>query len=147
MAQKEMNNKIRHAFEAATPDVLDEVLRNCHEQKGAVIPMKNKKRTNWIPKVVAAAAMLVLVLGLGLGFGIYQENYKVVSTLSIDVNPSLAINLNSKQNVVSVEALNQDGKTILGDLDLSGKQMHEAVDTLLGSMIEKGYLKIGRAHV
>lgn len=140
MAHKDMENKIRHAFEAATPDVLDKVLRNCHEQKGTVIPMTNKKRKNWIPKVVAAAAMLVLVLGLGLGFGIYQENYKVVSTVSIDVNPSLEIHLNGKHRVVRVDALNEDGKIILGDKELSGKTLEEAMDDLLDTMIEKGYL-------
>ncbi len=140
MAHKDMENKIRHAFEAATPDVLDNILQNCHEQKGTVIPMTTKKRKNWIPKVAAAAAALVLVLGLGLGFGIYQANCKVVSTVSIDVNPSLELHLNSKNKVVCVDALNEDGRDILGDKQLSGKSLEEAMDDLLGAMIEKGYL-------
>lgn len=140
MAHKDTENKIRHAFEAATPDVLDNVLQNCHEQKGTVISMTNKKRNNWIPKVAAAAAMLVLVLGLGLGFGFYQENYKIVSTVSIDVNPSLALHLNSKQVVVEAQAINEDGKIILENKELNGKPLCEAMDTVLDSMIEKGYL-------
>ncbi len=56
------DEKIRTAYDHATPDVLDRILSACEEQKGNVIPMTagkhNKKRT--VSIVSAAAAVCIL---------------------------------------------------------------------------------------
>ena len=140
MAQKDMEQKIRHAFEAATPDVLDGVLRNCEQQKGTVISMTNKKRTSWVPKVASIAAALALVLCAGFGIGFYRNNYAVDSVVSFDVNPSIELRINSKSKVVDVETLNADGEKVIGEMDLEGASLDVAVNAILGSMIRNGYL-------
>ena len=140
MAQKDMEQKIRHAFEAATPDVLDGVLRNCEQQKGTVISMTNKKRTSWVPKVASIAAALALVLCAGFGIGFYRNNYAVDSVVSFDVNPSIELRINSKSKVVDVETLNANGEKVIGEMDLEGASLDVAVNAILGSMIRNGYL-------
>lgn len=58
-----MDEKIRQAFENATPDVLDSVLSDCSKQKGVAAMNENKKMTQ-ISKIVSTAAILVLLVGI-----------------------------------------------------------------------------------
>ena len=66
MTDQELNEKIRQAYEHATPDVLDAVLSDCAEQKGRVVVMTTeKKKKTWLRPLLAAAACLCLLLGGG----------------------------------------------------------------------------------
>lgn len=136
MKNIDMDAKIRQAFEHATPNVLESVLSDCDEQKGTVIVMKEKK--NWTKRLVAAAAALALVIGLGAG--LYRTNHAVAATVSLDVNPSVELTVNRKDRVLAVNANNEDGKTIIGDMDLTGSDLNVAVNALVGSMVRNGYL-------
>ncbi len=63
---KRTENKIRMAFENATPNVLDTVLSQSCEEKGTVIPMTEKKKNKFKFKEFAAtAAAVVLLFGVG----------------------------------------------------------------------------------
>ena len=44
MTDRELNEKLRQAYEHATPDVLDAVLSDCNEQKGRVVSMTTEKK-------------------------------------------------------------------------------------------------------
>lgn len=140
MAHKDMEQRIRQAFEAATPDVLDGVLRNCEQQKGTVISMTSKKRNNWVPRVISIAAVLALIICAGFGFGYYRSNYAVDSVISLDVNPSLELKVNARSKVIEAVALNEDGIKILGQMNLKGEELETAVNAILGSMVRNGYL-------
>ncbi len=140
MKNKEVESKIRRAYTQATPDVLDGVLARCSQEKGNVITMtRNNPRHIWV-KVAAMAASLVLVLGLSLGFYNYTNMNAVETIVGLDVNPSLELQLNKKETVLAVNARNEDGKKILGDMDLKGSSLDVAVNALLGSMLRGGYL-------
>lgn len=58
-----MDDKIRQAFENATPDVLDSVLSDCSKQKGVAAMNENKKVTR-ITKIASTAAILLLLVGI-----------------------------------------------------------------------------------
>ena len=45
---REMEEKIKTAFQHAAPDVLESVLSDCGEQKGTVITLTEKKKIRWI---------------------------------------------------------------------------------------------------
>ena len=134
------NNRIRQAFEAVTPDVLDSVLRDLDEQKGTGFIMTQNKKNNWVRRVSGIAAAVVLLAGAGIFANAYRVSNTVVSTVALDVNPSVEIKVNAKEKVLSVDALNEDGKIIIGDMDFGGSDIDLAVNALIGSMLKNGYL-------
>ena len=139
MKNMDMETKIMQAFEHAAPDVLQSVLSECGEQKGTVIMMKEKKN-NWTSRLIAVAAALAVVVGLGAGAGVYRLNHVVAATVSLDVNPSVELTVNRKDRVLGISANNQDGKEIIGDMDLTGSELEVAINALVGSMVRNGYL-------
>ena len=141
MTDRELNEKLRQAYEHATPDVLDAVLSDCNEQKGRVVSMTTeKKKKAWLRPLIAAAACLCLLLGGGFGLKSYRVNHMVDATVSLDVNPSVELQVNQKERVLNVKALNEDGRIIVGDMDFSGSSLDVAVNALIGSMLQNGYL-------
>ena len=141
MTDQKLNEKIRQAYEHATPDVLDAVLSDCAEQKGRVVVMTTeKKKKTWLRPLIAAAACLCLLLGGGFGLKSYRVNHMVDATVSLDVNPSVEIQVNQKERVLNVNPLNEDGRIIVGDMDFTGSSLDVAVNAMIGSMLQNGYL-------
>ena len=142
MVDKNLEQRINTAISNATPDVLDKIYTSCEEQKGAVINMSNNqinKKRKWVGILVAAAILLVIGLG-GFSANQLKIDNKVNSTVTLDVNPSISINVNAKEKVLSVEPRNDEGKIIIGDMDLKNTSLDVAVNALVGSMLQKGYL-------
>lgn len=133
-------NKIRKAFEHATPNILDSVLSDCQEQKGTI--NMTERKTNWNKKLIAVAAALVLVIGLGGGFGWYQYNHMPMADICLDVNPSIQITVSRNEKVMDVDALNKDAEIVLDDMDLEGNDINVAVNAILGSMLKHNYLTV-----
>ena len=141
MTEREINEKIRQAFDHATPDVWDAVLSDCKEQKGRVFVMETaKKKKTWTRQLAGIAACLCLIVGAVFGFQNYQVNHAVDATVSLDVNPSIEIQVNQKERVLQVIPLNDDGKIIIGDMDFSGSNLDVTVHAIIGSMLQNGYL-------
>ena len=141
MTEKEIMEKLRQAYSHGTPEVLDAVLSDCKEQKGQVMMMTvTKNRKPWAAKLAGIAAALCLVAGGAAGFRSYQVNHRVDATVSLDVNPSVEIQVNRKERVLGVTPLNADGEVIVGEMDFSGSDLEVAVNAIIGSMLQKGYL-------
>lgn len=134
-----LEHKIQQAVTHMTPDVLDSVLADCQEQKGKIVMTETKKRNPWSRRLAGiAAALVLLVTGV---FGVQRHNAgTVASTISLDVNPSIEIQVNQKENVVAVNPLNDDGKVVVGDMDFRGSSLDVTVNALIGSMLRNGYL-------
>ena len=146
MTNRELEARLRQATERAVPDELDAILSRCDSpRKGTVIVMEEKKNTRFGPKAglwIAAAACAALVLGVagfGLGAG-WQAGNQVASIVSLDVNPSVVLEVNNKEKVLSAQAMNADGTAVLGDMDLKGSPLDVAVNAIVGSMVKNGYL-------
>lgn len=60
--------------------------------------------------------------------------------VSLDVNPSIQLQVNSKERVLSADALNDDAQVILEGMDLKGTQLNVAVNAIVGSLLQHGYL-------
>ena len=82
----------------------------------------------------------MLLAGCAVGYGAYRQNYAVDATVSLDVNPSVEIQVNRKDQVLEVTPLNEDGKRVIGDMDFSGSDLDVTVNALIGSMLQNGYL-------
>ena len=92
-----------------------------------------------------AAKVVKLVSAEAACFAVAVFSYYIIvlqsqATVYLDVNPSIQFELNSRDEVVSAEAANQDGKTILEDMDLHHTDLDVAVNAILGSMVKHGYL-------
>ena len=70
-------------------------------------------------KIIILLVIIILLLVVGI-FGYIKYTNKIVSTVTLDINPSIEINLNKSNKVVNVIALNEDAKDIIGS-DLKGK--------------------------
>ena len=143
MTDQELEQKLRTALEHAAPDDFQGVLSRISPKartEQAPIPFEaaaRKKKRRWAP--LAAAACLALVVAAG-GGGWYLQNNTVASVVSLDVNPSVTLNVNSKEKVLSAVPVNQDGGDILAGMDLTGVQLDVAMNAIVGALLTQGYV-------
>ena len=92
--------------------------------------------------IIVSVIVLVILISLGVIFGLktYKENNKIYSVITIDVNPSMKLNLNKNNKVLSIEALNKDADIIV-DKDVKGKDLNSALSVVVDKLQEKEYLK------
>lgn len=145
MNDKELERRLEQAVSHAAPNDLEGILARCETQKGIVIPMteKNSSKQNtskkkWMSLAVAACLALVVVGG-GAGY-YYQSNNAVASVVSLDVNPSVELKVNKNEKVISATPQNEDGKVILEGLDLKGVPVDVAMNAVIGSLLQHGYV-------
>jgi len=140
MNKKEIENHLSCAMKQATPNVLDEILAGCHQQeqvqsaKRTVLKFSGFKMTSSI-----LAACLVLFLCVG-GMQFYNANYRISSVIELDVNPSIELSVTKAGKVLEAKAVNQDAVEILDDMELRGVEMKVAINAIIGSMVQHGYL-------
>ena len=141
MDERVLEQRLRTAMEHAAPDMLDRILADCGPQQpsNVVSFAQHKKKRRWAP-LAAAAALALVICGGAFGITSWRGANAVDSVVMLDVNPSLSMDVSAKERVLSVTALNQDAATILGDMDLAGTDLDVAVNALIGSMLQNGYL-------
>ncbi len=142
MKQQELEQRVTTAVEHATPDKLETVLSECETRQHAIAnlaPQRKKKITGWLRVCAAAAAVVILFVSVYF-IARFRKDTAVDSIVMLDVNPSFSLSINSKEKVLSFDALNEDAKAVLGNMDLSGVSLEVAVNALIGSMLQNGYL-------
>lgn len=159
--QQEIERHLQSALAAETPDLwpcLKEAIRSgqlnaraLEEEKAGGKKGKTTRIFRKLPVgaqlarfgAVAAACICLFVAG-----GWYHYAYiQIASQVEIDVNPSLKFSLNRKERVVQVQALNEDGERLAGGASLKGKTVQAAVNQVVDSLVEQGYLKKdGKEH-
>ena len=143
MTDQELEQKLRTALEHAAPDDFQGVLSRISPKtrtEQTPIPFEaaaRKKKRRWVP--LAAAACLALVVAAG-GGGWYLQNNTVASVVSLDVNPSVTLNVNAKEKVLSAVPVNEDGGDILAGMDLTGVQLDVAMNAIVGALLTQGYV-------
>ena len=138
--EQELEQRLRTAMDHAAPDALDRILASCEAQKGIVIPMeqaRKPRRRRWASLAVAAALAVVCCV---FGLTSWRGANAVASVVSLDVNPSIQLQVSKNENVLSAEALNEDARVILDGMDLKGTQLKVAVNAIVGSLLQNGYL-------
>ena len=78
---------------------------------------------------MVAACLVFLLVGLGG----YQFYFTPTTILSIDINPSVELGVNRFDQVVSVQAYNQDGQELADSLELKFLDYQTALERLLAS--------------
>lgn len=72
---------------------------------------------------------------------------EVAFVLTLDLNPSLELQISVEQRILAVEGLNRDGKDFLAHLDIIGQKLRPALEQITAQGKKLGYLKQGRDHV
>lgn len=139
ISEQEIHQRLRTAVDHAAPDPWDRIAASCKAQKGTVIPMSEHKkpRRRWAPMAVAAALAVVCCV---FGVTSWRSANAVASVVSLDVNPSIQLQVSKSEKVLSADALNQDAEVILEGMDLKGTQLKVAVNAIVGSLLQNGYL-------
>lgn len=88
---------------------------------------------------VAAAACILFSVGF-VGVPYYGNNFVPDSRVDIDVNPGVEIVTNKKNKVLEVQSTNNDGEIVIDGMDLKNTELKVAVNALIGSMVQKGYI-------
>lgn len=122
-----MMTKVREAFDAVQAE---EPLKERTTQ--AVIQAMHAKaehrRRRFVP-VLALAACLLLAAGVS-GHHLY---FTPTTVLSIDINPSLEMDINRFDRVIALNGYNDDGVALAAALDVQNLRYDEAVDELLAN--------------
>lgn len=98
-----------------------------------------KKKNNLFKILLPVAACLILAIGL-FGYFHYDANYRIESVIDIDVNPGIELATNSRDKVIDVTAVNRDATDILDGMNLKNTDLKVAVNAIIGSMVQKGYV-------
>ena len=83
------------------------------------------------------AIVLTVVACSGTTANAAEEAY-----VTIDINPSVELIVNGQEEVVYVNALNEDAEVLLSGLDLIGMNVDEATDLIIQTAIELGYIDV-----
>ena len=142
MRNKELERRLRAAAEHASPDVLDRVLSSCGGQKGNVTAMETPKKKTFVPAFAGIAAMLIAVCAAAFVLFPTQRAGASAAVITFDVNPSLSLTVDGEGHVTEAVPLNDDGRVVLEGMDLTGSDLNVAVNAVIGSMLQHGYLDI-----
>ena len=143
MNNREVERKLADAIAKTAPNDINGVLSRISDEKGTVLEvMKTKKNTKRYLKGALAACLALAIMG---GGGAYYTRACTVSTVvSLDVNPSIELKINSIEKVISCSALNDEAKDVLAEMeggkDLKGTDIDVAVNALIGALVRHGYL-------
>lgn len=101
---------------------------------------KTKRKRPWVLRSFLIALAAAAAIFIPVGISSYNAVNAIASVVSLEVNPSIEINVNKDRRVISVVPMNDDAKDIVGDMNFAGTDLNVTINALLGSMISKGYL-------
>ena len=104
-----------------------------HQVRNESKKKARRRRKIWMPLAACFAAIAIL---FGTLFGFYNENYQ---TVYVDVNPSVALEINRFGQVNDVEYLNDDAKEALKGVKLEGKKAEKALEKIINAYEKAGY--------
>lgn len=148
MNNKKLKQLIKSSIINETPFMLDKIKEDCKNVKQftpkvEVVEEKVTKSVRPIYKGLVFGAAMSCVLALGITLGNLAPITPVSAqetTIYLDVNPSIEMQLDKKQRVIKCIANNEEAENILSNLSLRGVEIDTALYAIVGSMYTNGYL-------
>ena len=141
MNEREIENRLKAAIEKTAPNDFSGVLSRVSDEKGSKVMTMKKNYRKLMSGVIAACLALAI---LGGGGTYYAKAYSVSSIVSLDVNPSIELRVNSRGKILACNPLNDEAVAILADMDggkdLKGVDLGIAVNALISALVRNGYL-------
>jgi len=95
------------------------------------------KSMKWIFSFVILLSAVVFLASCATSSNAQEDTY-----LTLDINPSIELIITPREKVVYANPLNEDGEVLLAELDLIGMQLDDAMDLIIETAIELGYIDI-----
>ena len=149
MTTKQCRNQLAVALTEWRPSTsFEDIVHAIQEKRDIVSPMpafhRRRPVSRWLPLI--AAACVIAIIGVGSLLFLHQEGSvppvveRVDTLVDIDVNPGIELSVGHQDKIVAVEAVNEDGRQVLEDLELEQQPLSEVVEILFREMVEQGYI-------
>ena len=125
-------------------EIMTESVRTARRRSGS---------RNVIASIAASLAIVLLGTGVMAANGAHVDKDEMTlasvvqsvqmaqnSVIMIDVNPSIRVEVNDRDLVVSVEGLNEESQRVFEGLELTGKDYKTAVTEIVTSLQEREYI-------
>ena len=102
--------------------------------------IRNLRNNSFIKTIGSIAALFLIAFTF-----FYQLSYKetAYAVVSLDINPSIQIEVDNNKTILKVEGMNNDGKNI-DFKDLKGLNINDGIQKIKDILVEKNYLKENR---
>ncbi len=118
-----------------TKNFVKTALTNDTKQKNNVTSLPRKPSTKKVLAMMASAAACLLLL-----VGSYLYYNTPVNYVSIDINPSIELGINSFDVVVCAESFNEDGALLLSNCAVTRKPASEAISNVISEAVRQGFI-------
>lgn len=95
------------------------------------------KSMKWIFSFVILLGAVVFLASCATSSNAQEDTY-----LTLDINPSIELIITPREKVVYANPLNEDGEILLVELNLIGMQLDDAMDLIIETAIELGYIDV-----
>lgn len=103
---------------------------------------RQKSYKRWV-KVFAPCVCLMIIATIVIAVMVGQKPVEAhQSIVQVDVNPSIEMVVDENNQVVSIRGLNDEGKMIIEGEAIVGKNLDEAVETIIRLETQMGYLLV-----
>ncbi|MCR3906701.1 MAG: hypothetical protein NUK62_06755 [Tenericutes bacterium] len=93
-------------------------------------------------KIKYVFSFLFLFAGLLIVAGCANTVSAESAYVTLDINPSVELIVTPSEKVVYANPLNEDGEVLLAELDLVGLDLDDAIDLVIQTSIELGYIDV-----
>ena len=126
-----MNDVLKEALDQvqAEPSLKEDTLSFLYEKTNGY--RRAPAAVSHYRPILSVAACLMLVVCLGL----WRAWFTPVSVISLDINPSLELELNRFDRVLSVEGYNEDGENLAETLSVQFLNYQDALEEILSSQV------------
>lgn len=133
-----MKRKIRETFDMIhadekLKDTTREFLAKATED---YTRMRRPGRSSGVFRMIPAVCCMFILMG----FGVWQLYFKPVSVISIDINPSLELDVNRFDRVVDVKEYNKDGEKLAESLKILFMNYEDALEEIMDNESVQNYL-------
>ncbi|MBQ3572680.1 MAG: hypothetical protein IJA15_07625 [Clostridia bacterium] len=144
---KHIKDKVKSAFSAETPDVLDKVVNACENQEQLLSSQDlfeslPAKKFNF--KRLILVCSFILLFGIGIFTGInlagIPKPAAIETVIYIDTLASVEISVDKNDKVIDCKPLNQNAQTVVEGINFSGMEVNATVNVILSSMHVKGMI-------
>jgi hypothetical protein len=93
-------------------------------------------------KDIILYTLMILVFGF-LSILIYnnRESTKITYSFTIDVNPSIKVNVDKDDKIVNIKLLNQNAKDLFDEDNFKGESLGKAIKVISNKLLNSKYLK------